>query len=224
MATPVDPGLLQRLQAQIDADPDLQAALRLPKAYQRVGTAGRLLQAKGIQMPHGYTLDMETGKIIEDHQIRDIAKTTASVFVPTVLTGVQQSRQASPSTPSSSSGDLETPGTVNLPTTTPNQGGFNFPWAAAIKTAAPFVTQPIVNALAGNGSHGNGSGNGSSMNLPPELSQLLNLQTQRIQQSQPLYDLMLRYASAMMPTFARTTPMPGGADMQSIIQRLAVPR
>lgn len=89
---------------------------------------------------------------------------------------------------------------------------------------------PAVAPLVGRAVTGGGDPSSSSPQIPPELSQLLKLQTDRIQQSQPNYETMLRMVSGMMPRWARqpqagAPPQPSmDPSMAAIIQRMAVPR
>lgn len=105
-------------------------------------------------------------------------------------------------------------------------GGGGQDWWKVARSVLPAVAPMIGRAVTG------GSGSdpaSSSAQIPPELSELLKLQTQRIQQSQPNYETMLRMVSGMMPRWARNGASPGAApsmdpSMAAIIQRMAVPR
>jgi hypothetical protein len=98
------------------------------------------------------------------------------------------------------------------------------PWGDIARTAIP-----IGGAIAANQmSQPDNNAQNGSMNLPPELQELLGLQLNRIRQAQPNYELMLNMARGMTPQWARDTVSSGGgensAQMSELMQRLAVPR
>lgn len=96
-----------------------------------------------------------------------------------------------------------------------------FPWGDVIKTAVP-----IVGGIAANRLNQPDPSAGGMGEMPPELRELLNLQLNRIRQSQPNYELMLNMARGMTPQWARDMPSPsgssgGGGEMADLISRMA---
>lgn len=86
----------------------------------------------------------------------------------------------------------------------PNTNGGGLPWQELLKLFAPLAGALTANKLT------QPDPSKYSAEMPPELKELLGLQLNQIKQAQPNYELMLRMARGLQPSWAvnDTTPLP----------------